>query len=146
VKKAPATVDRGPLLGALLRRAHQEVQAHLDDTFRAMGEAPPQGAVGQPLFDHPEGLRATHLARLAGITKQSMAEMIDAMVESGYVERVPDPSDGRARLVRLTSHGRKLAVRAREAVREVEARWAARVGAARIEALRATLAALVSAT
>src|SRR2546430_13380949 len=43
-----------------------------------------------------EGMRLTDLARFAGMTKQSVGEMVDDLVERGYVERVPDPEDGRA--------------------------------------------------
>lgn len=132
------------MLGALLRRAHQEIQTHLDNTIKREGCPPIYGAVGQPLFEHPQGLRATQLAQLAGITKQSMAELIDAYVAAGYAERVPDPSDGRARLVRLTAYGRKVALRARRLVCEVEQRWAKRVGDEQIEQLRATLQAITS--
>jgi DNA-binding MarR family transcriptional regulator len=132
------------LLGALLRLSRQEIVSHLELGLRALGAPPFQDAVLQPLYQHPEGLRITELARIAGVTKQSIAEMVDAMEAAGYVERLADPSDGRARLVRLTRRGKAVNKRARELVRQVEARWAERIGAARIKALRETLAAIVS--
>lgn len=140
----PASNDRGPLLGALLRLCHQEVISHLEVGFRELGAPPVQGAATQPLYDHPEGLRVTQLAQIAGITKQSMAEIVDALEAHGYVERVKDPSDGRARLVRFTRRGKQMADRARTLVREVEQRWTQRVGAARVHALRETLQAIVA--
>jgi DNA-binding MarR family transcriptional regulator len=141
---APPKLNRGPLLGALLRLARQEIVLHLEHGLRALGAQPLHEAVSQPLHEHPAGLRITQLAQIAGVTKQSIAEMVDAMEAAGYVERVPDPSDGRARLVRLTRRGKTVNERARELVREVEARWAERVGEARVEALRATLEAIVA--
>src|SRR6266705_2271611 len=53
----------------------------------------------------PEGSRLTELAVHAGVTKQSMGEVIDVLERRGYVERVSDPSDGRAILIRRTERG-----------------------------------------
>jgi DNA-binding MarR family transcriptional regulator len=108
-----------------------------------MGETPFQAGLTQPLYEHPDGLRVTQLAQLGGITKQAMAEAVDAMEAAGYLERVPDPSDGRAQLVRLTRRGRNVGEKIRALVREVEARWCARAGSERVEAMRATLTAIV---
>src|SRR5262245_5790899 len=141
-KKSRIEEYRGPLLGSFLRLCRQEIVSHLELGLLELGVPPPQEAVTQPLYQHREGLRLTQLAQIAGVTKQSIAEMGDAMEAAGYVERVPDPSDGRARLVRLTRHGRTVNARARELVREVEARWAERIGAERVDALRDILAAI----
>jgi len=137
--KAP---DRGPLLGALLRFAHQSVIRRVQDRLSTAGFEDVQPAHFVPLqalWDCPEGARATELATRARITKQSMGELVEKLVDRGYVERVPDPLDGRARLVRITSRGRKASRMARDTVRDVEADWSRRLGADRIEELRATL-------
>jgi DNA-binding MarR family transcriptional regulator len=143
-KKSGVHEYRGPLLGALLRLCRQEILSHVAIGLRVLDAPPLQEAVMQPLYEQPDGLRVTQLAQLAGVTKQSIAEMIDLMEAAGYVERVPDPSDGRARLVRLTRRGKLVNERARELVREVEERWAARIGSARVDALRDTLTAIVA--
>jgi DNA-binding MarR family transcriptional regulator len=135
----------GPLLGALLRLCHAEVQAALDDGFARAHYPRLHGAATQPLWDAPDGLRLTQLAHIAGVSKQAMAEMVEAMVEAGYIERVADPTDGRARRLRLTKLGRDAGLLARKLVREVEARWETRVGKRRVAALRETLAALAGA-
>src|SRR5919112_6440625 len=51
----------------------------------------------------PHGTRVSDLAEQARVTKQSAGFLVDQLETAGYVERVPDPADGRARLVRLTA-------------------------------------------
>jgi len=57
------------------------------------------------MFVSREGNRLTDLAEQAGMTKQSMGEHVDGLVELGLLERVPDPADGRAKLIRPTGDG-----------------------------------------
>jgi DNA-binding MarR family transcriptional regulator len=118
---------------------HAEVQAELDAAFQSAGHPRVQGAATQPLVDAPDGLRLTELAQIAGVSKQAMAEAVNAMIDAGYIERVPDPTDGRARRLRLTAYGREVGQFARRVVRGVETRWEARVGPRRAPALRETL-------
>src|SRR5438045_448708 len=54
----------------------------------------------------PEGSRLTELAERAHMTKQSVGEVASELEARGYVERVPDPSDGRAKIIRLTEKGK----------------------------------------
>ena len=61
------------------------------------------------------------------------------MERNGYVQRVPDPTDGRARLVRFAARGRAAAEVAAATVAQVEAEWTAHLGPARMRALRAAL-------
>lgn len=53
-----------------------------------------------------EGSRLTDLAHGANITPQAMGELVDELEELGYVERRPDPTDRRAKLIVLTDRGR----------------------------------------
>src|SRR5262245_36904841 len=109
--------DRGPLLGALLRLAHQSMIRRILGELAAAGFDGGQSAHFAPLlalWDAPQGVRVTELARQARITKQSMGELVDQIVLRGYAERVPDPEDGRAWLIRITPLGRKLSRLARE--------------------------------
>lgn len=76
----------------------------------------------------PEGSRLTELAERAGITKQSMGEIIDVLEQRGYVERVPDPTDGRATLIRRTERGWEVNRVAREVVEEIQEEWAQALG------------------
>ena len=86
-----------------------------------------------------EGLRSTELAALANITKQSMGALLDHLVDRGYLERAPDPDDGRARIVRLTARGWELVTSARKCVEEVEAEWERHLGTRRYRQFREAL-------
>jgi DNA-binding MarR family transcriptional regulator len=98
---------------------------------------PPHGNVMQFLDD--EGTRVSVLSERAQMTKQSMAELVAHLERLGYVERVPDPADGRAKLVRATKRGRQLYAIAREVVAEIEADWTKRLGKAKMRQLRELL-------
>jgi DNA-binding MarR family transcriptional regulator len=55
-----------------------------------------------------EGLRPSQVADRVGITKQSVNDLLGHLEEHGYISRVPDLVDGRARVIRLTPKGRRL--------------------------------------
>jgi DNA-binding MarR family transcriptional regulator len=95
---------------------------------------PPHGNVMQFLDD--DGTRVSVLAERAQITKQSMAELVLHLERLGYVERVPDPSDRRAKLVRATARGKQLYAIARDVVAEIEADWTKRLGRPKMRQLR----------
>ena len=79
------------------------------------------------------------LSERAQMTKQSMAELVAHLERLGYVERVPDPSDRRARLVRATPRGQELYAIARDVVAEIETEWTRRLGKAKMRQLRRLL-------
>ena len=85
------------------------------------------------------GTRLTELAAQAQVTKQSAGFLVDQLERAGYVRRVPDPTDGRARLVEVAERGLAAAVVAGAVVAEVEAEWAAHLGAEPMAALRSAL-------
>ena len=87
----------------------------------------------------PEGSRLTELAERVGITKQSMGEIIDVLEQRGYVERVPDPTDGRAILIRRTPRGWEVNRIARQVVEQVQQEWAQALGQERFTSLIDTL-------
>jgi DNA-binding MarR family transcriptional regulator len=94
----------------------------------------------------PGGSRLTELAEQAQITKQSAQFLVDQLQERGYVERVPDPTDARARLVRIAPRGEQVLPVAAAAVAEVEAEWAAHLGERAMADLRAALTKLAEIT
>lgn len=86
-----------------------------------------------------EGSRLTDLAAQAQVTKQSAGSLVDQLEARGYVERVPDPRDGRARLIRPARRGLEAAALAAPVVAAVEAEWTAHLGEETMAALRAAL-------
>lgn len=87
----------------------------------------------------PDGTRLGDLARQAGITKQSAGFLVDQLERLGYVHRVPDPDDGRARLVRVADRGLRAVEAAAAVVSRVEAEWTAHLGTRRMAQLRRIL-------
>jgi DNA-binding MarR family transcriptional regulator len=76
----------------------------------------------------PGGTRLSVLADRAQIAKQTATALVDKLERAGYVERVPDPSDGRARLVRMTPRAEAALPVARAEEDRIEAEWRARLG------------------
>src|SRR5262245_24543584 len=58
-------------------------------------------------IDAEHGSRLTYLADRSGVTKQAVGEAVDDLEQRGFVERVPDPLDKRAKIIRLTARGRE---------------------------------------
>ncbi|WP_392542599.1 MarR family winged helix-turn-helix transcriptional regulator [Oryzobacter telluris] len=90
----------------------------------------------------PEGTRLSVLAARAQIAKQTATALVDRLERAGYVERVPDPADGRARLVRMTPRALAAIPHARAEEDRIEAEWAAHLGPERMARLREGLEAL----
>src|SRR4051794_6260133 len=86
-----------------------------------------------------DGSRLTDLAAQAQVTKQTAGFLVDQLERRGYVERAPDPRDGRARLIRPAPRGLEAAALAAPVVAQVEAEWTAHLGAETMAALRAAL-------
>jgi len=86
-----------------------------------------------------EGSRLTELAAQARMTLPAMSELVDDLQRIGIVERRPDPSDGRAKLICLTDSGWEAMRVARRVIAEIEADYAQLVGAERFEAAAQTL-------
>jgi DNA-binding MarR family transcriptional regulator len=102
-----------------------------DRVLRAMREAGydvtvAQARLAQRIAD--EGSRLTDLAESAQVTKQTASLLVAALERDGIVERVPDPDDGRARLIRFTDRGRAASQRAMEVVMGVEREWTEHLG------------------
>ena len=90
-------------------------------------------------FVQDEGLRLTDIAERAKLTKQSVGEIVDDLVQRGYAKRIPDPDDRRAKLICLTERGEAAQAHGRKLFAKVEKRWAKRYGDERIAALRELL-------
>lgn len=66
---------------------------------------------------------ASELAMHLGVTKQAAAQLVDYLVERGYLRRDPDPTDRRARMLVLTEHGRACTAAADQAAVDVVQHW-----------------------
>jgi DNA-binding MarR family transcriptional regulator len=109
-------------LGFLLAKAMQRWNELVAERFAAAGYAdvrPSYGSVLLPLFEE-DGLRMGDLARRARLSKQTMTDMIRRLERDGLVERRPDPTDGRASLIFLTSRSRAFRPVAASALAEID--------------------------
>ena len=135
----PSYPEREHTLGSLLRQPYHAMQQRM---YTALAE---QGfddlrAAHSAVFRHiePGGSRVTDLAARAGMTKQSMSYLVDTLVPS-YLAIVPDPADGRAKLVRLTARGQQGMDAMIDLSAQFERDLAHRIGAAKIRQLRGLL-------
>jgi len=133
---ATETQRQIPLLG-LLEVTTEVLFAQFRDDLEAAGYGdvrPTHGCVFR--FIQEDGMRLTELASLAGMTKQSVGEIVDDLTGKGYVERFPDPGDRRAKLIRLTAKGEEAQGIGFGLLMDIESRWAERYGSDRIAQLR----------
>jgi DNA-binding MarR family transcriptional regulator len=73
------------------------------------------------------------------MTQQSMSELVAGLEARGYVQRLPDPTDRRARIVRLTQRGRAMLRAALPIIDEIETVWLRRMGLPEGPELRSAL-------
>lgn len=138
------TEDRVRLLG-LLDTAAEAMLEQFRHELEEAGYAdirPTHGCVFR--FVRDDGMRLTELAALAGMTKQSVGEIVDDLVDRGYVQRIPDPADRRAKLICLTDKGVEAQRVGFDLLDDMEDRWGERFGQGRIAELRETLEAVVA--
>ncbi len=124
---------------ALLLRAQRVLAERIDGAVLASGL--PVRPVHAAVFIHMDqgGIRLTDLAARAQMTPQSMAELVDDLVEAGLLERGPDPTDRRAKLIVFTERGLDAVQVALDAIVDLERDLAQRLGRARLRQLQATL-------
>jgi DNA-binding MarR family transcriptional regulator len=130
-------------LAILLREPLRAMNEEVIDRLRAHGHDAvrlPHGNVFQYLDD--DGTRVSVLAQRAHLTKQAMAQLVAHLEAHGYVERVPDPADRRAKLVRATARGQEVYAIVRDFVAETDQRLDRLLGKAKVRQLRALLAEL----
>ncbi|WP_394821610.1 MarR family winged helix-turn-helix transcriptional regulator [Pendulispora albinea] len=99
------------------------------------------------LFPHIdlEGTRLTEIAKRLGVTKQAAGQLVDELVALGMLERVPDPEDARAKLVRFSKRGQRALLDGLGVLSEIGSEMRALVGASRMTALHEALTAIVEA-
>ncbi|MFV2000967.1 MAG: MarR family winged helix-turn-helix transcriptional regulator, partial [Acidimicrobiia bacterium] len=85
------------------------------------------------------GTRPTDLAASIGVSRQAIHQTINELIDVDLLELVNDPSDGRAKLVRVTAAGRENIAAAKSALSQIEARLRRRIGSENVDALRSAL-------
>ena len=136
--------DLGPATTTLLRTAYNAVSAAI---YRHVAQAagaglrPAHGNAQEMLALH-DGLRLTDIAAQAGMTTQSMGELVDDLVAKGYLRRQEDPADRRAKRIYLTGKGHQAADAGEAATRTAEQQIQAALGARQYQQLRRNLAAI----
>jgi DNA-binding MarR family transcriptional regulator len=97
------------------------------------------------LFPHidPQGTRLTELARRLGVTKQAAGQLVSDLESLEVLERLDDPEDGRAKLVRFTKKGIEALHHGLSVLRGIEGTLERRLGAGRMRELHAALAEVV---
>ena len=132
----PEPASTGLLLFVAYRAMEQRALAVLgDEGFADLTTA--QARVLQRV--RHDGSRLTELAEAATVTKQTAGFLVDQLQRARYVERVPDPADGRAKLVRIAARGQRAAEVAERTIGDVEAEWEAHLGPRRWAQLRDAL-------
>ena len=87
-------------------------------------------------LDRDNGVRQTDIAERVGLTKQAVGQFIDELEKLGLIERIPDPDDGRARLVGYTSRGQKFLKTADKIKAAIEEEYAQNLGAQNLVKLK----------
>jgi DNA-binding MarR family transcriptional regulator len=135
----PLPVVIGELLAEVLQGLGEAAQARV----HAAGFADVRSAHDCVFhFLEPGGVRLRELADRAGMTPQSIGEHVDELERLGYVERVPDPGDRRAKLIRPTARGAAIMRAAWSGLRDIEREWTEAVGTRRLGELRRALEAI----
>jgi DNA-binding MarR family transcriptional regulator len=120
----------------LVERLHEELarQGHPD-------ARPAHGFALQAIG--PGGATASALGRRLGVSKQAAGKTVDRLTRLGYVERVADEADGRAKLIRLTPRGVDVLTRSAAIFDDLRAEWVRMLGPGQVRALEDALRAVV---
>lgn len=136
-------LDRKPLI-ALVDRANRAMQTDMVRRAHADGHAEVKMAHNAVFGTlHAEGARAAEMAVRAGITRQSMGEIVREMVGLDLLEMQSDPADGRAKVVKYSEHGLDVASDGFRYLGQLERRFAEEFGEQEYEIARDVLARLV---
>lgn len=130
-------------LGQLLMRAARLYNESAVDRVQAF--EPRFSVAHTTLFPHLdlEGTRPSDLAARLGISKQAVGQLVQELVLMGALDKVADPTDGRAKLIVFTEKGRESLVQGLGVLKDVEAEIARHMGEEQVEQLKRHLEGLL---
>jgi DNA-binding MarR family transcriptional regulator len=126
-------------LARLLATVFREAVDQMHEELRRSGHEELRPVHGFILNLVADGTTTSELASQLGVTKQGAAKLVTNLVSTGYLDRQPHPSDGRATLITLTPRGRDALAAAAAAQNAIEARWAEMLGTTRMKTMRSVL-------
>jgi DNA-binding MarR family transcriptional regulator len=129
------------IFSQLLRRPYEALLTKIHAELAAAGYADSYPSWGANIFHHLRGggLRLTELAERTHTTKQALRYTINQLEAAGYVERVPDPTDGRAKIIRFTERGWQLRRVGDEIIASIEHECVQRLGEERMRQFEALM-------
>jgi DNA-binding MarR family transcriptional regulator len=138
--------EKGVIFAPALAAASRALTATMMAKVASCGfkDMTPAFASLMPLLD-ATGARPTTLAQRAGITKQAISQLVRELEARGYVEQVPDATDTRAKIVRLTKRGVDIRAACAEVKNELQAIAVAKLGKSRVSRLQRDLIELAAA-
>jgi DNA-binding MarR family transcriptional regulator len=137
IKERPA--QDHVVFSQLLRRPYEALLMKIHAELAAAGFADSYPSWGTNIFHYLRegGLRLTELAERTHTTKQALRYTINQLEAAGYVERVPDPTDGRAKIIRLTQRGWEVRRVGDEIIASIEHECVQELGEERIRQFKA---------
>ena len=142
---APFSSQAGQTIPALVQLLARSGTERLRGEFAAQdmgGLRPLHALLLVPLLGG--GRHASDLAETLGVSRQAVAQVVTRLELDGYLTRIADPGDARAKLVCLTPRGRAALRTMRATALAVEDEWRQRLGAERLAGFRDTLITLLS--
>src|SRR3954451_23441451 len=137
--------DAPDFVGRYVREAFMYLMAEVNEGVREQYPAvTPALSRVMSLLDR-DGTRVGDLAERAQLTKQSLSELVVSLENLGLVERRPDPSDGRAKLVVPTEEGLRAMAIGFDVAQAIHRRWAKLLGRDEMNDLMRLLGQLISA-
>lgn len=90
-----------PNIGYLLNDTSRLLRRAFDERMRALGLTAPQARLLLALEKFPDNNQAFYAERLE-VEPITLTRLVDRMEEADWIERMPDPTDRRARILHLT--------------------------------------------
>lgn len=102
-------------IGYLLSDSSRLLRRAFDERVRTLGLTAVQARLLLSLEKFPDGNQSFYADRL-DIEPITLTRIIDRMEDAGWIERVPDPKDRRARILHLTAKSQEIVNKVRTRV------------------------------